>query len=388
MHIVKTGLFNDGYLPIMDGVTMTVKNYALWLNKILGPAYVITPFMPNHEDKEPFPVIRFLSMPTFVRPPYRIGLPDLDIRLQYILKNRDFDIVHAHSPFSAGLLATKVAREKQVPVVATFHSKYRNDLERVIGIKPIVDDQVKRIVDFYYGVDHVWVPQESVAETLREYGYKGPYDVVENGIDMRAIEDVSAYRKRGAEYLGLPEGIPVGLYVGQHTLEKNLELLLRALPIVMEAIPDFRMVFVGKGYAKPQLQALAAELGIAEKVIFVDVVFNRELLQAIYARAEIFLFPSFYDTWALVVREAAACKTPSVLIKGSNAADPINDGVNGYLAENGAEAFAAKVTEALGDRAALADVALKAQKTLCRTWEDVVVEVKERYLQILDRWAR
>jgi len=344
--------------------------------------------MPNHEDKEPFPVIRFLSMPTFVRPPYRIGLPDLDIRLQYILKNRDFDIVHAHSPFSAGLLATKVAREKQVPVVATFHSKYRNDLERVIGIKPIVDDQVKRIVDFYYGVDHVWVPQESVAETLREYGYKGPYDVVENGIDMRAIEDVSAYRKRGAEYLGLPEGIPVGLYVGQHTLEKNLELLLRALPIVMEAIPDFRMVFVGKGYAKPQLQALAAELGIAEKVIFVDVVFNRELLQAIYARAEIFLFPSFYDTWALVVREAAACKTPSVLIKGSNAADPINDGVNGYLAENGAEAFAAKVTEALGDRAALADVALKAQKTLCRTWEDVVVEVKERYLQILDRWAR
>jgi len=388
MHIVKTGLFNDGYLPIMDGVTMTVKNYALWLNKILGPAYVITPFMPNHEDKEPFPVIRFLSMPTFVRPPYRIGLPDLDIRLQYILKNRDFDIVHAHSPFSAGLLATKVAREKQVPVVATFHSKYRNDLERVIGIKPIVDDQVKRIVDFYYGVDHVWVPQESVAETLREYGYKGPYDVVENGIDMRAIEDVSAYRKRGVEYLGLPEGIPVGLYVGQHTLEKNLELLLRALPIVMEAIPDFRMVFVGKGYAKPQLQALAAELGIAEKVIFVDVVFNRELLQAIYARAEIFLFPSFYDTWALVVREAAACKTPSVLIKGSNAADPINDGVNGYLAENGAEAFAAKVTEALGDRAALADVALKAQKTLCRTWEDVVVEVKERYLQILDRWAR
>jgi len=388
MHIVKTGLFNDGYLPIMDGVTMTVKNYALWLNKILGPAYVITPFMPNHEDKEPFPVIRFLSMPTFVRPPYRIGLPDLDIRLQYILKNRDFDIVHAHSPFSAGLLATKVARDKQVPVVATFHSKYRNDLERVIGIKPIVDDQVKRIVDFYYGVDHVWVPQESVAETLREYGYKGPYDVVENGIDMRAIEDVSAYRKRGAEYLGLPEGIPVGLYVGQHTLEKNLELLLRALPIVMEAIPDFRMVFVGKGYAKPQLQALAAELGIAEKVIFVDVVFNRELLQAIYARAEIFLFPSFYDTWALVVREAAACKTPSVLIKGSNAADPINDGVNGYLAENGAEAFAAKVTEALGDRAALADVALKAQKTLCRTWEDVVVEVKERYLQILDRWAR
>ncbi|HWP68581.1 MAG TPA: hypothetical protein VN437_04705, partial [Rectinemataceae bacterium] len=61
-------------------------------------------------------------------------------------------------------------------------------------------------------------------------------------------------------------------------------------------------------------------------------------------------------------------------------------GRNGYLSENGEEAFAAKVVEALSDEASLAVIAETAQKTLCRTWEDVVTEVKGRYIQILSRW--
>jgi len=386
MQPVSTGLFNDGYVPIMDGVTITVKNYALWLNKLLGPTYVVTPYMPNYRDNEPFPVIRFLSMSTIVRPPYRIGLPDLDLRLQYLLKNRDFNIVHAHSPFAAGLLAKKVAKEKHIPIVATFHSKYREDLKRSIAFKSIVDDQMKRIIDFYYSVDHVWVPQESVAATLREYGYKGPYEVVENGIDMKPPVDIEPLRKRGAEHLGIPLGTPVGLYVGQHILEKNLEFLVNSLPAIMAAKPKFRMVFVGKGYAKLQLQQLVHSLGIQKKVIFHDVVYDRELLESIYARADIFLFPSLYDNAPLVVREAAAFKTPAVLIRGATAAEVIHDGQNGYLSENREEAFAAKVVAALSDEATNAAVAEAAQKTLCRTWEDVVTEVKERYIKILSRW--
>ena len=61
--------------------------------------------------------------------------------------------------------------------------------------KSVVDEQIKRIVDFYYSVDHVWVPQESVAATLREYGYKGPYQVVENGIDPAEMYRVFGYTR-------------------------------------------------------------------------------------------------------------------------------------------------------------------------------------------------
>ena len=383
-----TGLFNDGYVPIMDGVTVTVRNYALWLRKKLGPTYVITPFVPNYKDTDPFPVIRFLSIPTIVRPPYRIGLPDLEIRLQFILKNRDFDIVHAHSPFAAGNLALRVAREKHIPIIATFHSKYRDDLSRAIAFKPIVDEQMKRIVEFFYNVDHVWVPQESVALTLREYGYKGPYDVVENGIDFEPPEDITQCWAQGAEYLRLPEEYFVGLYVGQHILEKNLEFLVRSLPAVMDALPNFRMVFVGKGYAKGTLVDLVRQLGISDRVIFHDVIYDRELLKNIYARADIFLFPSLYDTSGLVVREAAAMKTPSVLIRGADAAEFIKDQENGFLCPEDKVAFAQTIVRALSNKDSLKKIADQAQKTLCRTWEDIAEEVAQRYRSILERWAR
>lgn len=388
MKDIRVGLFADAFVPAMDGVTTTVRNYAQWLNQTLGPTYVVTPSMPRHTDEEPYTVMRFLSVSTIVRPPYRIGLPNIDVKFKRSIRKIDFSILHAHSPFTTGKLALKIGREQGIPVVATFHTKYRDDLMRAVKIKRIVDDEIKRIVDFYYSVDAVWVPQESVAKTLREYGYKGPYDVVENGIDMAAPSSIAPYRERGATYLDLPEGVPVGLYVGQHIFEKNLEFLLRSLPPVMAAIPDFRMVFVGGGYAKGALVSLAEDLGIGDKVSFHDVVFDREVLKAIYARGDLFLFPSLYDNAPLVIREAAAFQTPSVLIGGSTAADVIRDGENGFLAGGAPGAFSEKIIAALRDRSALERASLGAQQTLCRSWEDVVREARERYLAILSRWAK
>ncbi len=98
--------------------------------------------------------------------------------------------------------------------------------------------------------------------------------------------------------------------------------------------------------------------------------------------------PSLYDNAPLVVREAAAFKTPAVLIKGCTAAEVIKDGENGYLCENDREAFAQRIVQALGDDEKHRKIAENAQRTLCRTWKDVVSEVKDRYLKILDRWER
>ncbi len=387
MKEISVGLFCDGYVPIMDGVTITVRNYAYWLNRKSGPACVVTPSAPNTIDSESFPVIRFLSVPTIVRPPYRIGLPDLDLNLQLVLRKRDLNLVHSHSPFGAGLIALRTAREKGIPIITTFHSKYRDDLLRAMPVKYIVDDQIKRIVDYYYHVDHVWVPQEAVAKTLRLYGYKGPYDVVENGIDIVPPEDPAPFREKGARLLGLPEGIPVGLYVGQHILEKNLEFLVRSLPAVASAIRDFRMVFVGQGYAKERLMEICTELGIRERVLFHDVVYDREILKQIYARGDLFLFPSLYDNAPLVVREAAAFRTPALLIQGSTASEVIRDGENGFLAENDTEAYSARIIDILNDAGLRAEAGSQARRTLCRSWENVIEEVASRYRQILSRWA-
>ncbi len=386
MNPTTVGLFVDSFTPIMDGVTVTVRNYAYWLDRTLGPTCVVTPRVPAHCDDEGFGVVRFLSVPTIVRPPYRLGLPDLDLGLRMNLRRRDFSILHAHSPFSAGRAALRIARERGVPVVATFHSKFREDLRRVLPIKRIVRDQVTRIVDFLYSVDRVWIPQESVAATLREYGYKGPYEVVENGTDFTPPPSAEPYRNRGGKHLGIPEEARVGLYVGQLVLEKNLEFLLRLIPHVLARIPHFHMVLVGQGYAKRRLQRLSRELGIRDRVIFHDVVFDRELLKAVYARGDLFLLPSLYDNAPLVIRESAALGTPSVLIRGATAAEAIHDNRNGFLADGDTEAFAARVVQVIQDPELLKRVGCAAQRTLCRSWENVAREIRDKYLAILAEW--
>ncbi len=386
MNPPSVGLFVDSFTPIMDGVTITVRNYAYWLGRMLGPAFVVTPRVPGHADDEGFNVIRFLSLPTVVRPPYRVGLPVLDFRLKATLRSRDFSILHAHSPFGTGHAALTAGRARGVPVVATFHSKFRENLCRAIPIQRIVQGQVKRIVDFLYSVDEVWIPQQSVAATLRDYGYHGPYQVVENGTDFTPSSDTTDYRSRGGKYLGVPEEARIGLFVGQIVREKNLEFLFASLPRVIAQVPHFRMVLVGEGYAKHRLQRLSHELGIQDRVIFHDVIFDREILKAVFARGDLFLLPSLYDNAPLVIRESAALRTPAVLIRGATAAEVIRDGENGFLAENDPEAFACRVIEVMKDDELLKRAGREAQLTLCRSWESVVREIRDRYLSILSTW--
>lgn len=383
MNGPEVGLFCDSYAPVVDGVTTTVLNYARWLSRTLGPTTVVTPSAPGYVDDEAFGVVRYLSMPTFVRPPYRIGLPHLDIRLARTLAKSNFSILHAHSPFGAGHIALETARRRGVPIVATLHSKYRDDLRRSLPIDMLVDKEIRHIVEFFNAVDQVWVPQKSVGATLREYGYAGPYEVVENGIDLEPVDDVSPYRARGQAELGLSDNKLVGLYVGQHTLEKNLEFLVRSLPAVIDALPDFRMVFVGVGYAKERLQQLVDEFHIADRVSFRGAIRDRELLKSVYARADLFLFPSFYDTSGLVVREAAAFRTPALLIAGSDAAEAIEDGVNGFLSTNQTAAFSNRMVEILKDTELRMYAGTEAQRTLCRSWQHVVEEVRDRYSALI-----
>ena len=89
------------------------------------------------------------------------------------------------------------------------------------------------------------------------------------------------------------------------------------------------MVFVGKGPDQKPLKRKAEELGLMGKCIFTGPVYDRNALRAWNTRADLFLFPSTFDTNGLVVREAAACGLASLLIEGSCAAEDITQGRNG-----------------------------------------------------------
>lgn len=383
MEAIRVGLFSDSFPPIMDGVSLTVKNYAYWLNRSNNLSYVFTPEFPGYTDKEEFPVFRYLSAPIFMRHPYRLGIPQIDYRINPALRNISLDLVHAHSPFSAGYLALKTARQNHIPIVATFHTKYKDDFGRFITQKSILNQLVKKIITFYDMADEVWIPQRHVEETIREYGFKGKLEVVENGSDLFVEDNIRAFRALSRKILGISQNSTVLLYVGQLILEKNLRFLLESLRFIQT--DDFQIYFIGQGYAKPLLEKIVQEFGLTLKVKFIGTVYDRDELKRFYASADLFLFPSLYDNDPLVLHEAAALHTPALVLKDSTIGELIHDKVNGFLSENDPRQYSERINQLINNNEQLIKAGDNAADTLCRSWHDVVSEVEDRYARLIKK---
>lgn len=372
------GQFNDSFSPIADGVCNVVKNYARWLNeKQYGKCYVVVPGFPGYSDSEAYEVLRYRSVPMPLRYPYRAGLAFSDYRFQKQIRNIKFDIIHVHSPFSSGRLGLRIARRLGVPIIATFHSKYYEDFKSALKSSAAARMLLKCVMDFYCKVDHVWTVSRSAVETMREYGFKGNVEVVGNGTDLICSETDC----RGNGRLNL-------IYVGQLVWHKNLKLLVCALKLLKDAGVSFSMTVAGEGNAGQGIKRLVQRMGMNEEFIFEGRVDDREKLASMYSQADLNLLPSIYDTFSIVVREAAALGCPSLVINGSCAAEEITDGRNGYLSENDAQSFAGAIFKAASDSCALKAVGRSAKDTLYRSWESVVDDVALKYSDIIGSYKK
>ena len=365
----------------MDGVAICVQNYAYWMQKKVGGVSVITPNVPGADYSQyDYEVLDYFSVPVPLRQPYVTGIAEVDPTFLAKIVRRRFKIVHAHSPFAAGIAATKVAKRLNIPMVATFHSKYRDDFSQTIPSKAVVEQIIKRIVSFYERADEVWVPQESVKDVIKDYGFKGNVEVVPNGSDLVANYP-DAYFTDARKQLGIAPNDFVCLFVGQHIWQKNVRLTIEALEKVKDT--SFKMYFVGNGYAAEEMKKMVTEKGLDSQVTFVGTVTEREVIKQYYAAADLFLFPSLYDTDGLVVKEAAALQTPSVMVETATAASIITDNENGFLIPNDVNAFANRLRELIHNPELVHRVGIQASHSIVRSWEDVVGEVLERYNRLI-----
>ena len=382
-NLKTIGIFNDSFPPIMDGVSLATQNYAYWLHQKNQPVCVITPKSPNYSDNEPYPIYRYTSIPIIGRKPYRIGLPTIDHTFKTEIENISFGLVHAHCPFSSGRLALSIARKQKIPFVATFHSKYRDDFEHSIHNKYIAKQMTNEIMRFFEKADEVWIPQASVEETIREYGFKGKVEVVDNGNDFATDQPIAPIKKAAREELNISETEMVFLFVGQHIWEKNTRLIIESLAQINDL--PFKMFFIGIGYAASEMKQLAEESGLSDKVEFVGMITDRNRIKQYYAAADLFLFPSIYDNAPLVIREAGAMHTPSILVQGSSSAENVIDNFNGFLISNSVESFSAKLRELIAKPEIIREAGLNASKSIARSWESVTEEVLDRYNKLMQR---
>ena len=375
------GLFNDSFPPIMDGVALSVQNSAYSLYKKNQPVCVITPKSPNYVINEPYPVYRYSSIPFISHQPYRIGIKEVDISFQNTIDKIPLSLVHAHCPFTSGQIALQIAKKRNIPFVATFHSKYRDDFERTFHNKSIAKYLTNKIVDFYNKADEVWIPQAMIEDTIREYGYKGKLYVIENGNDFAGTSEIAKLRIEAREMFQIAPNENVFLFVGQHIWEKNTKMIIEALAKIKDT--PFKMYFIGTGYAADDMKQLVTDFEITDKVKFVGIVLDRELLKRYYAAADLFLFPSIYDNAPLVLREASALQTPAVLVKGSTASEVITDNFNGFLIENTASSLAEKILKLTANPLLICEAGTNASKTIGRTWEHVTELMLERYNNLM-----
>ena len=381
---IRSAQFIDTFFPVIDGVVQTVHNYALNMNRRSYSCVVCPKAKEPYDDSQlGYDVFREAAI-SFPHVEYSLATP-MDLRLALELKQKNCSIFHAHSPFNSGMYAQILARHAEIPLVATFHSKYWDDAYQYTHSTVAADLMAKWVVNFYNSCDAVWACSEGTAETLRGYGYQGEITVMTNGTSFKAPDNPDELREQAKERFSLPEGKHILLFVGHQIWQKNLKLVLDTFRLLCDGSDDYRLVIVGKGIAENEVKDYAASLGLSDRTIFTGGISDRGLLSGVFLNADLFFFPSVYDNTPLVVREAAAMGVPSLLTRGSNAAESVKPGVNGFVADENAEAMKTEIDRIFAEEAYVRAIGQKAKETIPIPWEELIPRVYEQYAQIIDR---
>lgn len=381
------GLFNDSFPPTIDGVANAVTNYARCLSENHGTAVVATPWYPNVSDDYPFEVVRYPSAYISKRLGYRAGYP-FDPRVINHLESRNIGLIHTHCPFISTVLGRVLRYQTGAPIVFTYHTKFDIDIEKRVALNPVRSASIKFILSNINACDEVWVVSRGAGENLRGLGFGGEYLVMENGTDFprgRATEEEISHVRA---LHGLSPQEPVFLFVGRMMWYKGVRISIDGIKLAREQGFQCKMLFVGEGQDRPDIEAYVAQQGLSDCCIFPGAVRERALLKAYFSAADLFLFPSTYDTSGLVVKEAAACDCPSVLVRGSCAAEGIVDGDTGILIEENPESMAGAIARACQNREWLAAIGKNAGERVYLSWEDAVAKAYSRYGVVLENYEK
>ena len=385
---LKIGIFMDSFYPTIDGVVLVIDNLAKELSKYNDVVMVVPYNSSVDEDKNRlYKVIRISSfkLPTTE---YTVSLPKSKLSKEFKqLVNEHFDVIHIHSPFMLGSLGVKVAKACHIPIIGTFHTRYDFELNKRLKNKVITNKVIKVIIKTLNQCNKCIAINSKMIDVFKDYGYKHEPVIIYNGTDLKPLDNKEEAIDKVNKLYNFKKDDNVLLFVGRITSIKNIFFILDSLKLLNEDGYNFKMLYVGEGADLKKLQKKIKEYNLEDKVIANGPINDRNLLSAIYTRANLFLFPSLFDASSLVQIEAAVNETPGLFIDGAVTADTVINGVSGYTCELDNTVYKDKIKEILNDKKQLAKVSKNAREMLGKSWETIAKETYNLYIEEIKKMS-
>jgi phosphatidylinositol alpha 1,6-mannosyltransferase len=374
---LRIALVTSSYNYIKDGVALTLNRLVAYLEKQGIEVLIFTPVGKVPAFAYTGTVVPVPSVPVPLRPEYRLAFGLSHQATQRLLAFQP-DIMHiALAPDFLGYSALRLARNQNIPVVASYHTRYETYLKHYPGLEKLTALVRSYLRRSYGACREVYVPSQSMVDALQADGFKNNFRLWPRGVDTARF----APARRSSDWRvkhGIAEDDIVVAYVSRLVREKKLDTLVATQRLLAARGLAHRILIVGDG---PERASLQTQLPHAVFTGFLD---GNELATA-YASSDIFLFPSETETFGNVTLEAMASGLPCVCADATGSRSLVAEGQCGYLARPGhAKDFADRVEKLARDprlRHRMGEAARA--RSLKFTWDETMARIVGYYRSLL-----
>ncbi len=374
---MRITLVTETYFPQVNGVSRTLGQLVRVLEasgdtvQLIHPDYRVEGLTPPHHHRVQAinpPFYRELYLP---RPPFPAARRALDAFAP--------DLIHIATEAFLGLDILRHAGRRKLPVVSSFHTNFDQYTHHYgVGWSRRVIWRYLRW--FHNRTRETYVPSLATITELQGHGFERLV-LWPRGVDASLFRPDRPNRESIRQSLGFaPNDVVIG-HVSRIAAEKNVTYLAEALRLVIQARPATKLLIVGDGPARPELEAA---LGQAAR--FVGYRSGTDLADH-YAAADVFAFASLTETFGNVILEAMASALPVVAVRAGGPGDTVRPDQTGLLIEPGAppQSFADAILALTNDssrRQRMANAARDYARS--QTWDAIMGVLRDHYQRVID----
>ncbi|MFO1338200.1 MAG: glycosyltransferase family 1 protein [Burkholderiaceae bacterium] len=383
---LRIACVSETYPPEVNGVASTMARFVEGLHRRNHDVQLIRPRQAASQSAEAQPrfsetpprfhevLMRGLPVPRY--PNLRMGVPSKRALVKLWSTHRP-DVVHIATEGPLGWSALQAALHLKLPVCSDFRTNF-HAYSKHYGVGWLHRPIMAYLRKFHNRTQATMVPTEALRRALEGAGFKHVH-VVKRGVDTEAFSPVFRSEALRAQWGAAPGDLVVG-HVGRVAAEKNLATLSAAFEAIRRSHPRAKLVLVGDGPLRAELQQRWPDAVFAGQRVGQD-------LAAHYASLDLFLFPSLTETFGNVTPEAMASGLAVVAFDYAAASQVITHGASGHLVPFGDnEAFVREALAAAADPAAMRAMGLAARDTAqCLGWDGVVARFETVLQQVIDQ---